>query len=199
MADEEKKEKEREKEAEGKEEAKPKAAPSRLVKYLVGSLVFLLIVAVTGAVAFAVSRYVIDKMSAGPVVPPSAEGPGRLRAGQAPKIYDCGEPFTVILTDPEGRGGSSTLRVSVSLAVNPESLDPTAEEIMAELHRRAPFIRNAIYEVLQMQDPQAFTGPARAEAWGNLKAQIQKAVHDQLPAGYQVQQVLFDNPIFQAG
>lgn len=187
-------------EADEKEEAKPKAAPSRLAKYLLGSLVFLLIVAVTGAVAFAVSRFVIDKMSAGPVVPPSDEGPGRLRAGVEPKIYHCGgEPFTVILTDPEGRGGSSTLRLFVSLAVNPDARDPTAEEIMRELNRRTPFIRNAIYEVLQAQDPQAFTGPARAEAWGNLKAQIQKAVHDQLPAGYQVQHVLFDNPIFQAG
>ena len=194
MPDDEKKGPEEKEEAAGAPKAA--AAPSKLIRWLVGAIILLVIISITGATAYYVTTKLLERRDT-PVVDP--ESARTIDAEKMVYVFECGDPFTATLTDPEGRGGTYTLRVSVSLSVNPDAHEPDALRILQELTKRRVFIRNAIYDVLISQDPKRFVGAASAQGWGDLRAQIQKAVHDQLPPGYQVQYVLFDNPIFQGG
>lgn len=199
MAEDEKKEAERKekREEEAPEAKKPAAGPSKVVRWLVGAAVFLLIILVGGAVAYYVARIVIEGQKGPSVV--DVEGQREIDPEKPVEIFEFESPFRVILTDPEGRGERATLLVTVRLQVNPDAREPDAAKIKAELAKRKWILRNAIYDVLYAQDPRRFIGANAAQGWGDLKAQIQKAVHDQMPSGYQVQAVLFDDPIFQGG
>lgn len=200
MAEEEKKESERREKDEETPAAKPAVVSSKIVRYLVGAIIFLVIISITVAVAWWVSDFVLKTRR--PQQPDDQEQAGEIKAEQPVKTFDCGDAFTVILTDPEGRSGVSfTLRLEIRLLVNPDAHDPEPDLILAELGRRKEMIRNAIYDVLLGLDPQRFQGREAAKGWSDLKGEIQKAVSLQLPIGYgaQIQTVLFDNPIFQGG